>query len=51
MYEELYSLALLKPEEIDEIKEMERRMSDRVGHPISLVAYQAEADVASGQPD
>jgi hypothetical protein len=49
MYEELYSLATLKPEEVDEIKDLEARMSERSGQRISLVAYQADA--ASGQPD
>jgi len=49
MYEELYSLATLKPEEVEEIKDLEARMSERTGQRISLIAYQA--DVAGGQPD
>ncbi|WP_158602413.1 hypothetical protein [Cohnella endophytica] len=51
MHEEMYSLALLKPEEIEEIREMEQRMTERVGYPISLIAYHGEADIASGRPD
>lgn len=49
MYEELYSLATLRPEEIDELKELERQMSKKYGQRISLVAYQA--DISSGKPD
>ncbi|WP_239615919.1 hypothetical protein [Cohnella mopanensis] len=49
MYEDLYSLAMLKPEEVEEIKDLELRMSERTGQRISLVAYQA--DIASGKPD
>ncbi|QJD85152.1 hypothetical protein [Cohnella herbarum] len=49
MYEELYSLATLRPEEIDELKEIERQMSEKFGQRISLVAYQA--DISSGKPD
>lgn len=49
MHEESFSLATLKPEDIEEIKEMELRMSEKVGSPISLIAYQA--DIASGKPD
>ncbi len=49
MYEEMYSLALLKPEEVEEVREMERRLSDKIGQPISLIAYQA--DIANGKPD
>jgi hypothetical protein len=49
MHEELYSLATLKPEEIDELKELERQMSEKSGQRISLVAYQS--DIASGKPD
>lgn len=43
MYEELYSIANLKPDDVEEIKNMEHRMSEKVGHPISLIAYQAES--------
>ncbi|RED57545.1 hypothetical protein [Cohnella lupini] len=48
MYEEMYSLALLKPEEVEEIREMEQRLSEKIGQPISLIAYRT--DIASGKP-
>ncbi|WP_167747013.1 hypothetical protein [Cohnella luojiensis] len=50
MHEESFSLAALQPEEVEEIKEMELRMSEKVGHPISLIAYQADL-ANNGKPD
>jgi hypothetical protein len=37
-----FSIAELRPEEIEEIRKMERKMSDRSGHAISLIAYEAQ---------
>jgi hypothetical protein len=45
----LYSLALLKPEEVEEIQETEQRLSKKTGQSITLIAYQA--DKAVGTPD
>ncbi|MFC4303379.1 hypothetical protein [Cohnella boryungensis] len=36
-----YAIAALEPEQLDELRTMERRLSERAGHPISLVAYEA----------
>jgi len=48
MVQPRYSLATLDPDELEEIRKMERRMSDKAGHPISLIAYEAdEADESS----
>lgn len=41
-YEELFSLAKLEPNEIEEIQTIEQRLSSKFGQSISLVAYQAE---------
>jgi hypothetical protein len=49
MYEDIYSLALLKPEDLEEIREIEQRLSDKTGQSIALVAYKAE--VMDGTPD
>ncbi|BBI36097.1 hypothetical protein [Cohnella abietis] len=44
MHEDAYSLAILNPDDLEEIKELEQRFSDRIGHPISLIAYQANTE-------
>ncbi|MCD9022361.1 hypothetical protein [Cohnella silvisoli] len=49
MNEDLYSLAMLKPDEVEEIREIEQRLSKKTGQSIALIAYQAE--VANGAPD
>lgn len=36
-----YSIAELKPEELEEIRRMERQLSEKAGHPISLIAYES----------
>ncbi|WP_186438509.1 hypothetical protein [Cohnella terricola] len=41
MVQPRYSLATLDPEELEEIRKMEQRMSDKAGHTISLIAYEA----------
>ncbi len=41
MFEDRYSPALLKPEEIEEIQEIEQRLSNKTGQPITIIAYQA----------
>ncbi|MFC5469777.1 hypothetical protein ACFPPD_13670 [Cohnella suwonensis] len=51
--ENSFSLAMLKPDEVEEIRAMEQKMSEKVGHPISLIVYQADIgeDIASGRPN
>ncbi|MFC5401685.1 hypothetical protein [Cohnella soli] len=51
--ENSFSLALLKPDEVEEVRAMEQKMTEKVGHPISLIAYQADVDedIASGKPN
>jgi hypothetical protein len=49
MYEDIYSLALLKPEDVEEIREMEQRLSNKTGQSIALIAY--KADIVDGAPD
>lgn len=40
--EELFSYAKLEANELKEIQEIEQKLSNKFGQPISLVAYQAE---------
>jgi hypothetical protein len=49
MYEDMYSLAKLMPDEIEEIREVEQRLTTKKGQAISLIAYQA--DIVDGTPD
>jgi len=36
-----FTIAALKPEELEEVRIMERKLSERNGHAISLIAYEA----------
>ncbi|MFB9278311.1 hypothetical protein [Cohnella cellulosilytica] len=39
-----FTLAVLKPEELEEVRKTERKLSDSVGHTISLIAYEADPE-------
>ncbi len=36
-----FTIAALKPDELEEIKRTERKLSESSGHTISLIAYEA----------
>jgi hypothetical protein len=40
--EEHFSIAKLEPNELEEIQAIEQRLSSKLGHSISIIAYQAE---------
>jgi hypothetical protein len=39
-----YEFADLQPDVVDEIKVTERRLSERSGQPITLIAYRSDAE-------
>ncbi|WP_164472820.1 hypothetical protein [Cohnella candidum] len=39
-----YEFANLQPDVVEEIKVTERRLSERTGLPITLIAYRSDAD-------
>jgi hypothetical protein len=49
MYEDMYSLALLKPEDVEEIREIEQRLNDKTGQTIAMIDY--KADIVDVTPD
>ncbi|MEK0316211.1 hypothetical protein [Cohnella sp. 56] len=39
-----YTIARLKDDQVDEVKQLERQLSDRSGHPVTLIAYEQAED-------
>lgn len=45
-----YTIARLDDEQVDEVRQLERQLSDRSGHPVTLIAYERD-EQAGAQPD
>jgi hypothetical protein len=43
MNDDHYSIASLKPDQVDEIQKVEQRLTEKLGQPITLIAYQMDA--------
>jgi hypothetical protein len=51
MNDDQYSIANLKPDQVDEIQKVEQRLTEKLGLPITLIAYQMESvDIIKRNP-
>jgi hypothetical protein len=45
-----YGFAELKPDAVNAIRQAEREISNLCGHPVTLIAYQADPKARSPEP-
>jgi hypothetical protein len=43
MNDDHYSIANLKPDQVDEIQNVEQKLTEKLGQPITLIAYQMDS--------
>jgi hypothetical protein len=51
MNDDQYSIANLKPDQVDENQKVEQRLTEKLGQPITLIAYQMDSvDIIKRNP-
>jgi hypothetical protein len=51
MNDDHYSIANLKPDQVDEIQNVEQKLTEKLGQPITLIAYQMDSrDIINKNP-
>jgi hypothetical protein len=51
MNDEHYTIANLKPDQVDEIQNVEQKLTEKLGQPITLIAYQMDSrDIIKRNP-